>query len=51
MKLWGGVPAKHIKWRTDTETIEFLLKFRWWDKNQEEIEKIKPMLQEILITA
>jgi acetyltransferase-like isoleucine patch superfamily enzyme len=29
----GGVPAKIIKYRYDEETIEFLLRFRWWDKD------------------
>jgi acetyltransferase-like isoleucine patch superfamily enzyme len=28
----GGVPAKEIRKRFDQETIEFLLKFKWWDK-------------------
>lgn len=30
----GGVPAKIIKNRFDNETIEFLLKFKWWDKSE-----------------
>ena len=28
-----GVPARHIKWRTDPDTIEFLLNYKWWDKS------------------
>ncbi|MBW8014709.1 MAG: CatB-related O-acetyltransferase [Planctomycetes bacterium] len=28
----GGVPAKAIKKRFDDETIDFLLRFKWWDK-------------------
>jgi acetyltransferase-like isoleucine patch superfamily enzyme len=28
----GGVPAKVIKYRFSQEQIEFLLKFKWWDK-------------------
>ena len=31
----GGVPAKLIRKRFDEEQIDFLLKFRWWDKNPE----------------
>jgi len=29
----GGVPAKIIKYRYDEETINFLLKLKWWDKD------------------
>lgn len=28
----GGAPAKEIKKRFDPETVDFLLKFKWWDK-------------------
>ncbi|MGB3193587.1 MAG: CatB-related O-acetyltransferase [Limnoraphis sp.] len=31
----GGVPAKLIRYRFDEETIEFLLKFQWWSKDEE----------------
>jgi len=37
-EIVGGVPAKHIKFRFEKETIEMLLDLRWWDKD---IEKIK----------
>lgn len=30
----GGVPAKVIKYRFDKETIQKLLKLKWWEKNQ-----------------
>lgn len=30
----GGIPAKIIKYRFDKETIDFLLKFKWWDKDE-----------------
>lgn len=33
--IYGGVPAKLIRYRFDEETIEFLLKFKWWDKDEE----------------
>lgn len=29
----GGVPAKVVKYRYDNETIDFLLKLKWWDKD------------------
>lgn len=28
----GGVPAKVIRYRYDDETIQFLLKVKWWNK-------------------
>ena len=31
----GGVPAKIIKYRFTAEQIEFLIKFKWWDKSRE----------------
>jgi len=31
----GGVPAKIIRYRYDTEKIEQLLKFKWWDKSEQ----------------
>lgn len=30
----GGVPAKVIKYRFDKETIDFLLKLKWWNKSE-----------------
>ena len=40
-----GSPAKVIKYRFDEETIEKLLKIKWWDFTEEEILKIIPLLQ------
>ncbi len=34
----GGVPAKVIKYRFSMEVIEQLLKIKWWDWTQEEID-------------
>jgi acetyltransferase-like isoleucine patch superfamily enzyme len=31
--IYGGVPAKSIKYRYDDDTIKFLLDFKWWDKD------------------
>lgn len=35
-----GVPAKIIKYRFDNETIEKLLKSKWWERDDEFIKKI-----------
>lgn len=29
----GGVPAKILRYRYDEDTINFLLRLKWWDKN------------------
>lgn len=31
----GGNPAKMIKYRFDSKEIDFLKKFKWWDRSQE----------------
>jgi len=33
----GGIPAKVLKMRFDTDTIEYLLKTKWWDKDIAEL--------------
>lgn len=30
----GGVPAKIIKYRFENEQIEYLLKIKWWDRDE-----------------
>lgn len=35
----GGVPAQVIKYRFSHEEIDFLLRFKWWDKDEKWIEK------------
>jgi len=37
--IMGGNPAKPIRKRFDEETIEFLLRLRWWDWDVEKITK------------
>lgn len=32
--IYGGVPAKLIRYRFDQETIDFLSDFKWWDKDE-----------------
>ncbi len=51
----GGVPAKIIKYRFNEEDIDFLLKLKWWDKDEawirdhaeyfEDIEILKEVLK------
>jgi len=33
--IYGGVPAKLIRYRFEQETIDFLINFQWWHKEQE----------------
>ena len=40
----AGNPAKVKKYRFDHETIDLLLKLKWWDKDMEEIKKIIPFI-------
>ena len=35
--ITAGVPAKHIKFRFDEETIERLLEIKWWDFSDQKI--------------
>ncbi len=35
----GGVPAKLIRYRFEKNDIEFLLKFRWWEKDYKWLRK------------
>lgn len=40
----AGNPAKEIRKRFDDELIELMLKFEWWNKPIEEINKLIPLL-------
>lgn len=40
----GGTPAKEIRKRFDTETVEHLLKLKWWDWPVEKIRQWLPHL-------
>lgn len=31
MRLWGGAPARIIKYRFEHDIIELLLDLKWWD--------------------
>lgn len=39
----GGVPAKEIKKRFSDTIIKEIEELKWWDKNQTELEKLKPL--------
>lgn len=41
----GGNPSKLIKYRFVKETINKLLKIKWWDFNEDELIEIIPQLQ------
>ena len=41
----GGVPAKIIKYRFTQEQIEFLLNFKWWDKDLDWLKKNKHLFE------
>ena len=36
-EIIGGVPARHLGWRYDEDTIAALLRVRWWDWSREEL--------------
>jgi acetyltransferase-like isoleucine patch superfamily enzyme len=40
----GGVPAKHIKYRFDTETIDVIQNSKWWNYSEEWFEKNAELL-------
>ena len=40
----AGNPAKPLKKRFDDELIDLLLRFRWWDKEIDEIDALIPIL-------
>ncbi len=42
--IYGGNPAYPIKARFNSNVIQTLLKLKWWDKSDEEIQKIIPIL-------
>ena len=39
-----GNPCRVVRKRFDDELIELLLRFKWWDKDIEEIEELMPIL-------
>ena len=43
----GGLPAKILKFRYDEETIRWLLKFQWWNKELNWLKKNWELLCDI----
>lgn len=41
----GGVPAKHIKYRFDENTISYLTELKWWEWDRDKIIKNIPFLK------
>lgn len=39
----GGVPAKEIKKRFSKNMIKEIEELKWWDKSEDELDKIKPL--------
>ena len=39
-----GNPAKEVRKRFDSEMIDLMLKFKWWDKSIDEINALIPLL-------
>ncbi|MCI8402375.1 MAG: CatB-related O-acetyltransferase [Lachnospiraceae bacterium] len=46
-EIWGGNPARLIRKRFDDDTIERLLRLRWWTMTEEEIEKVAPYVTDV----
>ncbi len=44
----GGVPAKVLKYRFNLDEIEFLMKLKWWDNNDEWIRKYSNKFSNII---
>lgn len=42
--VYAGNPARLIRKRFDNELIDLLLRFRWWDKSIDEINRLIPIL-------
>ena len=40
----AGNPARQIRKRFDDELISLMLKFKWWDKSVDEIDRLIPLL-------
>ena len=43
----GGVPAKILKYRFDDETIEGLLKIKWWNWDNEKLQDVEKYFFEV----
>lgn len=41
-EIVGGVPARHMGWRYDEDTIAAMLRIRWWDWSHEQLRERLP---------
>lgn len=46
-EIWAGNPARLIRKRFDDETIEALLRTKWWELPDQEIEKLAPYVTDV----
>lgn len=46
-EIVGGVPARHMGWRYDAETIAALLRIRWWDWSHEQLRERLPEFNDV----
>lgn len=45
--IYGGIPAKLIKYRFDEKDIKKLCKFKWWNKSEEWLNKNNEIFEDI----
>ena len=45
----GGIPAKVIRYRFSDEDIEWLLNFKWWDKEQKWVEENAELFEHLAV--
>ena len=45
--IYGGVPARLIRYRFDPQTIRFLLQCRWWERDISWLREPSDQLQNI----
>lgn len=43
----GGVPARILRFRFDEETIGKLLSIRWWDLNEQQLQRVAPYAKDV----
>lgn len=46
-EIVGGVPARHMGWRYDEDTVAAMLRIRWWDWSHEELRKRLPDFNDV----
>lgn len=46
-EIVGGVPARHLKYRFSKDTIDKLLKIKWWDFEDEKLQDVETMFFDV----